>query len=259
MCALCQYHKMTPRCDHGIAKTQEDVRLRPRAHYAAFANRTDVCRQNSCPRKELCKEGAALGGEIGRKKGPYVKTGRSASSRQFRQSLTKNNQCWENSIEFRGITQSSAARPAGPHGRSRSRQSTTSLKSRPDRAGSAEARCYLELFGSVSFVRVASMSKTCYKHDQLVFVNCIEQSVVPESVSVVLRESSLQSLNVWSEMRIFPKQRVHILFDLPIHSLVFDVLLELFSERIRFGDPIPSRQSCIVRPRCQLSPFSVRQ
>jgi hypothetical protein len=60
------------------------------------------------------------------------------------------------------------------------------------------------------------MIEVQYEHRNPSFIDCVEQSVVPEAVSVDIGELAFEALDVGAEERIDRKDRIHVLLDLRI-------------------------------------------
>jgi len=54
----------------------------------------------------------------------------------------------------------------------------------------------------IRFIRILPVPQRYHKDDDFLLVHSVEKAVVSNSVTVVVRERSFQSFNVWSEERV---------------------------------------------------------
>lgn len=89
--------------------------------------------------------------------------------------------------------------------------------------------------------------------DDLRFVNCIEQSIVTDTIAIKVREVSTKSFDVRTMVRIVTKQRINELYDFAIDPFESRILGYLLLKLVRFGyaKPLSLRQSSTVVRICR--------
>ena len=100
-------------------------------------------------------------------------------------------------------------------------------------------------------VRLLPASKICDNHHEILLVDCVKQSVFPDSVAVEIAELTLQSLDVRPEVRLATKHRVHDLTDSPVQSVEGLILANDLTKCVGLCDSVLTRQPdtvCRRRP-----------
>jgi hypothetical protein len=68
------------------------------------------------------------------------------------------------------------------------------------------------------------------------FIHCVEESVVPDSVSVDIGELAFEAFDVGAEERIVTQDRINVVLDLRIERVQLTALLQLALKRLGFSN-----------------------
>lgn len=68
------------------------------------------------------------------------------------------------------------------------------------------------------------------------FIDCVEQSVVADTVPVDIGVFAFEAFDVRTKERIFTKHRIHVVSDFRIEGVQLTTLLQLALKRLGFSD-----------------------
>ena len=80
------------------------------------------------------------------------------------------------------------------------------------------------------------MIKAQHKDGNPSFINCVEQPVVPDAVSVNIGELAFEAFYVGAKERIVTKDRIDVVLDLRIERVQLTTLLQLALKCLSFSD-----------------------
>jgi len=87
----------------------------------------------------------------------------------------------------------------------------------------------------IGFIRILPVSQGYNKYDDFLLVHGVEETVVSNSVTVVVRECSFQSFDVWSEERVGAQKGIDIGANSSIDPIKIPILLQLLLKGFSLG------------------------